>query len=56
MAGIAKKHSMHAVAIGGIAGHAIALGSVLVTNNERHFSEVTGLKVENWTRRKDDLS
>jgi tRNA(fMet)-specific endonuclease VapC len=34
-----------------IAGHAIALGSVLVTNNERHFSRVTGLKVENWTRR-----
>jgi tRNA(fMet)-specific endonuclease VapC len=51
MAGIAKKHSKHAVAIGGIAGHAIALGSVLVTNNERHFSRVTGLKVENWTRR-----
>jgi tRNA(fMet)-specific endonuclease VapC len=39
-----------------IAGHAIALGSVLVTNNERHFSRVTGLKVENWTRRQDDLS
>jgi tRNA(fMet)-specific endonuclease VapC len=34
-----------------IAGHAIALGSVLVTNNERHFSRVTGLKVENWTLR-----
>ncbi len=34
-----------------IAGHAIALGSVLVTNNERHFSRVPGLKVENWTRR-----
>lgn len=34
-----------------IAGHAIALGSVLVTNNERHFSLVPGLKVENWTRR-----
>lgn len=39
-----------------IAGHAIALGSVLVTNNERHFSRVTGLKVENWTRPQDDLS
>lgn len=34
-----------------IAGHAIAVGSVLVTNNERHFSRVTGLRVENWTRR-----
>jgi tRNA(fMet)-specific endonuclease VapC len=39
-----------------IAGHAIALGTVLVTNNERHFSQVTGLKVENWTRRQDNLS
>jgi tRNA(fMet)-specific endonuclease VapC len=34
-----------------IAGHAMATGSVLVTNNERHFSRVTGLRVENWTRR-----
>ena len=25
-----------------IAGHAIALGSVLVTNNERHFSRISG--------------
>ena len=33
-----------------IAGHAIALGTVLVTNNERHFSRVSGLRIENWTR------
>jgi tRNA(fMet)-specific endonuclease VapC len=38
-----------------IAGHAIALGSFLVTNNERHFSRVTGLKMENWTRRQDNI-
>jgi predicted nucleic acid-binding protein len=39
-----------------IAGHAIARASVLVTNSERHFSQVNGLKVENWTRRQDNLS
>ena len=33
-----------------IAGHAIALGAVLVTNNERHFGRVRGLKIENWSR------
>lgn len=33
-----------------IAGHAIAQGAVLVTNNERHFSRVSGLKIENWSR------
>jgi tRNA(fMet)-specific endonuclease VapC len=32
-----------------IAAHAVALGCTLVTNNVRHFSRVTGLKVENWT-------
>ena len=31
-----------------IAGHAMATGAVLVTNNARHFSRVTGLTVENW--------
>ncbi len=31
-----------------IAGHAMAMGAVLVTNNARHFSRVTGLTVENW--------
>jgi predicted nucleic acid-binding protein len=33
-----------------IAGHAVAVGAVLVTNSERHFARITGLKVENWTR------
>lgn len=31
-----------------IAGHARALGLVLVTNNEREFSRVAGLRLENW--------
>jgi tRNA(fMet)-specific endonuclease VapC len=31
-----------------IAGHALSLGAVLVTNHERHFSKVRGLKLENW--------
>jgi tRNA(fMet)-specific endonuclease VapC len=33
-----------------IAGHAIAVGAVLVTGNQGHFGRVTGLKLENWTR------
>lgn len=33
-----------------IAAHALSLGLTLVTNNEKHFSDVLGLKVENWTR------
>lgn len=32
-----------------IAAHALALGYVLVTNNEADFADVPGLKVENWT-------
>jgi tRNA(fMet)-specific endonuclease VapC len=32
-----------------IAAHALALGFVLVTNNEKHFIDVPGLRVENWT-------
>lgn len=31
-----------------IAGHARSLGLVLVTNNEREFSRVPGLRIENW--------
>jgi tRNA(fMet)-specific endonuclease VapC len=34
-----------------IAAHAIALGAVLVTDNETEFSRVPGLKIENWLRR-----
>ena len=32
-----------------IAAHALSLGLTLVTNNERDFADVPGLKVENWT-------
>ena len=32
-----------------IAAHALALNLVLVTNNEREFRRVRGLRVENWT-------
>lgn len=31
-----------------IAGHAISLGAMLVTNNLREFSRVPGLQVGNW--------
>lgn len=33
-----------------IAAHARSRGLLLVTNNERDFADVPGLKVENWTR------
>lgn len=33
-----------------IAAHALALGLILVTNNERDFDDIPGLAVENWTR------
>ena len=31
-----------------IAAHAIALDAILVTNNEREFRRVRGLRIENW--------
>ena len=31
-----------------IAGHAIAVGAILVTNNTREFERVPGLKLEDW--------
>ena len=31
-----------------IAAHAVACGAVLVTNKTRHFSQVSGLRIENW--------
>jgi len=31
-----------------IAAHAVEARAVLVTNNSRHFSKVSGLKTENW--------
>ena len=33
-----------------IAAHALALDCTLVTDNEREFARVPGLKVENWLR------
>lgn len=33
------------------AGHALALGAVMVTDDIEHFRRVPGLKVENWRRR-----
>ena len=32
-----------------IAGHAMALGYTVVTNNTKGFERVKGLKLENWT-------
>lgn len=31
-----------------IASHALSLNAILVTNNEREFGRVEGLRVENW--------
>ena len=31
-----------------IAGHALALGAVVVTNNTKHFHQAEGLSIENW--------
>ena len=31
-----------------IAAHALSLGATLVTNNQREFKRVKGLKIENW--------
>ena len=33
-----------------IAGHAIATGAALVTNNVREFERVPGLKLEDWVK------
>lgn len=35
-----------------IAGHARALGLILVTNNLREFKRVQGLRLENWVKKK----
>lgn len=32
-----------------LAAHALSLGAILVTNNERDFADIPGLRVENWT-------
>ncbi len=31
-----------------IAAHALSLDAILVSNNQRHFSRVSGLTLENW--------
>ena len=31
-----------------IAGHALALKAILVTNNQKHFGRIKALKIENW--------
>jgi predicted nucleic acid-binding protein len=36
-----------------IAGHALALGRTLVSNNLRHFKYVHGLQVETWVQSDD---
>ena len=33
-----------------IGAHAMALNVTLVTNNDREFSRIAGLKLENWTK------
>ena len=32
-----------------IAAHALSRGLTVITDNEKHFADVPGLKVENWT-------
>ena len=32
-----------------IAAHAISLGLVVITNNEKDFSGIPGIAIENWT-------
>jgi tRNA(fMet)-specific endonuclease VapC len=33
-----------------IAAHALALGAILITNNQKHFNQVKALQCENWVR------
>ena len=33
-----------------IAAHALTLKAIVVTDNVKHFSQVPGLKIENWLR------
>src|SRR5262245_14434034 len=35
-----------------IAAHALALGAVVVTDNESEFARIDGLRCENWLRRR----
>ena len=46
---------MHGQLVGGndlwIAAHAKAAGLILVSNNEREFKRISGLKLQNWASR-----
>jgi tRNA(fMet)-specific endonuclease VapC len=33
-----------------IASTALTMNSILVTNNEKHYSKIEGLKIENWSK------
>jgi tRNA(fMet)-specific endonuclease VapC len=33
-----------------IASHALSLDLTLITNNEKEFNRITGLKIENWVK------
>ena len=33
-----------------LAGQALSLGLILVTNNQKHFERVQGLQIQNWTQ------
>lgn len=35
-----------------IAGHARSLGLIVVTNNEKEFKRVPGIRIQNWVKRK----
>ena len=35
-----------------IAGHARSAGLILITNNQREFKKVKGLRLENWVKEK----
>jgi len=48
-ADLAKRGSPIGVFDAMIAAHARAKKLILVTNNEKHFRKVPGLKIENWT-------
>lgn len=37
-----------------IAGHALALGAIVVTDNTKHFAQVPGLVLENWLRQPEN--
>lgn len=34
-----------------IASTALTMNSILVTNNEKHFNRIKGLKIENWSKK-----